>query len=93
MDFMRDQLFARAGFAEDEHGSFRGRDEVDLADDLAQRAALADQIAKCARFQDFFFEICVLLFELIFQALDFLKRPRICHGGANIGPKHRSVRK
>ena len=34
MDFVRNQFFARSGLAEDEHRSFGGRDNVNLADDV-----------------------------------------------------------
>ncbi len=38
----REQLLADAGFAQEQHGRIRGRDEVELFDHLAQRPALAD---------------------------------------------------
>ena len=53
VDFARDQLFAGAGFALNQHGSVRRRDEINLTDELAQRAALTDQIAERTRFRDF----------------------------------------
>ena len=84
MDFARDQLFASPGFAENQHGSFRGGDEINLADDVAQGTALSNQFAKGACFDNFFFEIFVLLLELIFQALDFLERAGVGDGSADM---------
>ncbi len=63
MDFARDEFLASAGFAQNEHGSLRGRDEINLADDLAQCAALTDKIAERPGFQHFLLEVGVLLFE------------------------------
>ena len=67
MDFARDQFLAGAGFALNQHGSIRRRDKIDLADDLAQRSALTNQIAERARLEHLLLKICVVLFELVFS--------------------------
>src|SRR5581483_11710161 len=93
MNFARDQFFAGAGLTRDEDRRVRRRDEINLADDLAQRAALTNEIAKRARFDNLLLKICVLLFELVFQALDLFKRTRVNYGSAKVASEHRPVRK
>jgi hypothetical protein len=77
MDFARDQFLASPGVAENQHRRVGGRDEIDLADDLAQGTALTNQIAERTRFQNFLLKVCVLLFELRLETLDFFERTRI----------------
>src|SRR6266481_2815155 len=83
VDFARDQFLACASFAQDEHGGFGGRDEIDLADNLAQGSALADQLAKRARFDDFFLKVGILLLELGSQEPDFFEGSGIGNSRAN----------
>ena len=92
MDFARDQLFASAGFALNKHGSVRRRDEINLTDELAQRAALTNQIAERPGFEHLLLQVCVVLFELCFQTLDFFKRTRIQPRRA-LGSPQTSLRK
>ena len=84
MDFVGDEFLAGAGFAEDEHGGVGGRDQINLADDLPEGRALADEIAEGFGFDNFFLKIGVLLFELRFQALDFLEGARVGDGAGDV---------
>ena len=91
------KFLARAGFAEDEHRGVGRRDQINLADDLPKRRALADQIAEGFGLHDLFLQIGVLLFELRFQALDFLEGARVGDGpgdviGKNASPHFRALR-
>ena len=47
-------------FRQDENRSFGRGDQVNLADDLPQRRALADQVAESFGFHDFFLQVGVL---------------------------------
>ncbi len=78
------QFLARSGFAEDEHRSFGGRDQINLADDVPERGALADKVTEGLRLDDGFLQIRVLKFELRFEPLDFLEGARVGNGGTHV---------
>src|SRR6185369_2773416 len=46
VDFARDQFLARTGFTQNENRSVCLRDQINLADDVPQGCALADEVAK-----------------------------------------------
>ena len=66
MDRARHHFLARAAFAGDQHGSFRGRHHFDQLDDLAHRRALADQLGAGQRF-----------LQVLAQAHHFAPRPLV----------------
>ena len=84
VNFVRDQFLAGAGFAENQNRSVGGRDEINLAGDLPQRRALADQIAERFGFNDFFLEIGILLLQFRLEFLNFLEGPRVRDGSAEV---------
>src|SRR5579859_3638117 len=84
VDFVRDQFLAGAAFTQDQHRRLSRRDEVNLTDDVPQRRTLAYQFAEGFGFDDFLLQVGVLDFQLRFEALDFLERPRVGDGGAEV---------
>ncbi len=84
VDFARDQFLAGAAFAQNQHRRFGGRDEINLADDVPQGLALAHQFAEGFGLHHFFFQVSVLHFELRLETLNFLERPRVGDGRAEV---------
>src|ERR1035437_1277333 len=84
MNLARYQIFAGPGFAEDEDRGFGGRDQVDLADDLPQGGALADEVAEGFGFHHLLLQVGILQFELGFEPLDVLEGARVGDGGPNM---------
>src|SRR5258706_7547359 len=80
----RDQFLARAGFTENEHRSVCRRDEINLADDVPQGCALADEVAKGFGFHHLLLQVGVPLFELRLETLYLLKGPRVGDGSADV---------
>jgi hypothetical protein len=64
VDFVGHQFFARSGLAQNEHGSFRGSDDINLADDVFQRRTLPDQIAEGLGFHHGLLQVNILEFRL-----------------------------
>src|SRR5215475_486677 len=71
VDFVGDQLFAGSGLPENEHRSLGWSHHINLADDVSQGCALADQIAEGFGLHDGLLQVSILKFELCFEALDF----------------------
>src|SRR5882672_800339 len=84
VNFPRDQFLARAGFTENENRSICRRDQINLADDVPQWCALADEVAKGFGFHHFLLEVGVPLFELGLETLYLLKGPRVGDGSADV---------
>jgi hypothetical protein len=84
VDFVGNQFFASPGVSQNENRSFGGRHQVNLADDLAQGGAPADEIAKGFSFRHLFLQIGILQFKLRLEPLDFLKGPCVGDGGTNV---------
>src|SRR5258706_4753660 len=61
MDGPRDEFLARAGFAQDKHIGFGGRDGLDLGQDFLDGGAAADDVAEV--FPDFVQEKLIFPFE------------------------------
>jgi hypothetical protein len=68
VDFVGDQFFARTRLTEDEHRSLRRSDHVNLAANLPQGRASADQVTKGLRLDDSLLQVSVLQFQLGFGA-------------------------
>ena len=84
VDFPRDQFLACAGFTENEHRGLCRRDQINLADDVPQWFALADEVTKRFGFHHLLLQIGVPLFELRLETLYLLKGPRVGDGGADV---------
>jgi hypothetical protein len=84
VDFAGDQLLAGAGFTEDEDRGVGGGDESNLADDLAEGGALADEITERFGFDDLLAQVGVLLLELGLEALDLLEGAGVGDGPGDV---------
>ena len=84
MNFARDQFLAGATFAQNQGRGFGGSDEINLTDDVLQRVALADQLTEGFGLHHFFLQVSVLHLELCLETLDFLERPRVGDGSAEV---------
>ena len=80
VDFVGYQFFARSGLAQNEHRSFCGGDQVNLADDVPQGSALPDQIAEGLGLHHVLLQISILEFQLRFEPLNFLEGTRVGDG-------------
>ena len=69
VDRVRDQLLAGAGLAAQEHGRVRRRDLLDLGEHLAQRGALADDVAEVELAVQLLVEVPGVLGQLLDEAL------------------------
>ena len=66
----RDELFAGAGFALDEHGRVGGRDDLDLLEHVLQRRAVADDFLEVVLAANFVLEVQLFFVELFLQLGD-----------------------
>ena len=67
VDPRREQLLAGAGLAEQQHGRIGGRDLLDQLEGLANRRALADDVAEAGAVADFGSQVDVLRVQLVAQ--------------------------
>ena len=74
VDGARDQLLAGAGLAGDQHGGVGRRDQLDLAQRLLDRGAVADDAAVIALEADLLLQIGVLQLQPLAQPVDLLER-------------------
>ena len=74
VDGARDQFLAGAGFACDHDGRRGRRHQLDLAQRLLDRLALADDAARIGLDADFFLQIGVFQLQPLAQAVDFGER-------------------
>ena len=86
------QFFPCSRFTENEHGSLRGGYQVNLADDVPQGRALADQVTEGLGLHHRFLQVSILKFQLSFEALNFLKGARIGDGGPKVISEHMAPR-
>ena len=70
VDGAGDELLARAGFPLNEHGRVGGRDDLDLAEDVRQRSAGADDFLEVVLAANFVLEVQLLLVELFLELGD-----------------------
>jgi hypothetical protein len=81
---MRDQFFASAGFAINQHGRIGGRDCFDVLQDALENLAGADDLFEVVLGADLFFEIELLFFELVFEFVDLPERKRVLNGDRDL---------
>ncbi|MCG3159192.1 MAG: hypothetical protein JMDDDDMK_00178 [Acidobacteria bacterium] len=84
MNGARDQLFARAGFAANQHGGIGRRDGFDLFEDTLQRRASADDLLEVQDGLDFLFEVKFLFVEFVFERFDFVVGERVFDGDGDL---------
>ena len=86
MDLSRDQFLAGPRFAEDQYVRVGRGNELDLLQDVLQRIASADNVAKGVCLAQFVAKIVPLQFSLLFEVLNFLERPGVGdRGGCMVG--------
>jgi hypothetical protein len=71
MDGAREQLFAGAGLAEQEHGAVSRGDFLDLCQRLAKSGAIAENFVEAAQVASLVLEVDVLGLHLPIEARDF----------------------
>ena len=78
------ELLARAGLAADEHGGVGGGDGFDLLQHPPQRRALADDLLEVVLRADLFFQVELLLGQLVFQLGDLPIGLRVLHRNGDL---------
>src|SRR6266550_2250823 len=84
VDGAGDELFARAGFAEEEDGGASGRGELHLGQGALERGTLADDFLKIEFTANFFLEVELFFGELILQGVDFLEGQSVFNGNGDL---------
>src|ERR1051326_9593576 len=75
-----DELFAGAGFAEDQNRSVARRREFNLSERTFDGGAFADNFLEIEFATNFLFQIMFFDGQFILQRIDFLEREGILHG-------------
>src|SRR5260370_22618719 len=73
MDGAGEELFAGAGFAQEQNGGGGGGGELHLSQRALERGTVADELLESNLAADFFLEVELFLGELVFESLDFLE--------------------
>jgi len=84
VDGAGDELFAGAGFTEDENSRAGGSREFDLRKGAAQERAVADNLLEIKFGANFFLEIEFFDGELVLEAIDFLEGQGVLEGDGDL---------
>src|SRR3989441_11889908 len=84
VDGASDEVLARAGLAEDEHGGAGGGDKVHLREGALERGTLTDDFLEIELAAEFFFEVELFFGQLVFKRVDLLEGQRILDGDGDL---------
>ncbi len=78
------QFLARAGFAMNEHGGLGRSDRLDILQDAPQGDALSDNFLEIVVGPNLLFQVDLLFFQLLLEALYAVERQGILEGDRNL---------
>ncbi len=84
VDGASDELFAGAGFAENEHGGVTWRGEFNLTQSALDDRAFADDLLEIKLAANFFFQIKFFNGEAVLERIDFLEGQSVFDGDGNL---------
>ena len=86
--FSREEFLAGAGLPSNQDRCIRRCHVVHLLQDMAKRAATADDATEAQGAVDLLFQVRIVRFQLLPEPVEFRERARICHRRRRLVRKH-----